>query len=554
MSSNFYNLIMATAPEFYSGNEGEFNIPVSRFLEYTEAPVKEQFQSLDQDAINQLKGFPCIFATEEEIVDARIGRITDIEVNSDNLRVRYRFDNDRYPLTRGVLQEHQQKLGIDDFEFHRGHWAVKECDISDFYEEYLKSLTGIAHQLKNSDKKVQLIYAFNGTGKTRLSRAVKDLIAPKAEEGEEEEPTRRKILYYSAFTEDLFVWDNDKDNDEVRKIDIQPNSFTDWVLRDRGQDQNIIANFQHYTSRSITPSFPQKSRIDFRDGAKKIDTFPEIRFAYTGGDNIENDVKISKGEESNLIWSIFYTLLEEVVGLLKEPDPKKRDDNEYDDLKYVFIDDPVSSLDDSHLIELAVDLAGLIKSTEADLKFVITTHNPLFYNVLFNEFGSVLDKETNGAVERVYRPREASFHRMNKKADGTCSLEKQGNDSPFSYHLLLLSELKKAVDAGNVQKFHFNYLRNVLEKTATFLGYKKWGDLLPKIDGNPDPFAARIVNLSSHSAHSGEEVAELEGRDQEKLGELVNHLFSYYHFFKPKDQNAWADNADCRDAELHRSW
>ena len=32
------------------------------------------------------------------------------------------------------------------------------------------SLTEIAEQLRNNDKKVQLIYAFNGVGKTRLSR------------------------------------------------------------------------------------------------------------------------------------------------------------------------------------------------------------------------------------------------------------------------------------------------------------------------------------------------------------------------------------------------
>ena len=282
-------------------------------------------------------------------------------------------------------------------------------------------LREVAETLVGSDKKVQLIYAFNGVGKTRLSRAVKDLVAPKAEDGEEEEPTRRKILYYSAFTEDLFVWDNDKEHDEERKINIQRNSFTDWVLRDRGQDQNIASNFQRYTSRSITPTFPPSSRIDFSgNSAKTVVTFPEIRFSYSGGNELKNNIKISKGEESNLIWSVFYTLLEEVVELLKEPDPKKRDDDEYDDLKYVFIDDPVSSLDDSHLIELAVDLAGLIKSTEADLKFVITTHNPLFYNVLFNEFKNALDKEKDGTVERIYRPREASFHRMSKKADGSC--------------------------------------------------------------------------------------------------------------------------------------
>jgi hypothetical protein len=42
-----------------------------------------------------------------------------------------------------------------------------------------QSLTQIAQTLKDADKKVQLIYAFNGSGKTRLSREFKQLIAPK---------------------------------------------------------------------------------------------------------------------------------------------------------------------------------------------------------------------------------------------------------------------------------------------------------------------------------------------------------------------------------------
>ena len=42
-----------------------------------------------------------------------------------------------------------------------------------------QSLTVIAQTLRDADKKVQLIYAFNGSGKTRLSREFKQLIAPK---------------------------------------------------------------------------------------------------------------------------------------------------------------------------------------------------------------------------------------------------------------------------------------------------------------------------------------------------------------------------------------
>src|SRR4051794_34461854 len=121
-----------------------------------------------------------------------------------------------------------------------------------------KTLTEIAQQLRDANKKVQLIYAFNGTGKTRLSREFKQLIAPKTDDGEDAdqpELSRNKILYYNAFTEDLFYWDNDLELDAEPKLKIQANSFTDWVLKDQGQDQNIITTFQRYTNDKLTPRF-----------------------------------------------------------------------------------------------------------------------------------------------------------------------------------------------------------------------------------------------------------------------------------------------------------
>lgn len=42
-----------------------------------------------------------------------------------------------------------------------------------------QSLTVIAQTLRDADKKVQLIYAFNGSGNTRLFSEYKQLIAPK---------------------------------------------------------------------------------------------------------------------------------------------------------------------------------------------------------------------------------------------------------------------------------------------------------------------------------------------------------------------------------------
>ena len=111
-----------------------------------------------------------------------------------------------------------------------------------------KSLDEIAQELKDSNKKVQLIYAFNGTGKTRLSRAFKELVSPKNQLEEEAGLASKKILYYNAFTEDLFYWDNDLDNDTNLKLKIHPNAFTEWVFAEQGQELNVISHFQGYVN------------------------------------------------------------------------------------------------------------------------------------------------------------------------------------------------------------------------------------------------------------------------------------------------------------------
>lgn len=54
-----------------------------------------------------------------------------------------------------------------------------------------QTLEDIAEELTESDKKVQLIYAFNGSGKTQLSRKFKELVAPNpAANAEETEKIR----------------------------------------------------------------------------------------------------------------------------------------------------------------------------------------------------------------------------------------------------------------------------------------------------------------------------------------------------------------------------
>ncbi|NOI51259.1 AAA family ATPase [Vibrio coralliilyticus] len=384
-----------------------------------------------------------------------------------------------------------------------------------------QSLIEIAEELKNSPKKVQLIYAFNGSGKTRLSRTFKEMLAAEMNEEDAADPfglSDKNILYYNAFTEDLFYWDNDLEADESRKLKIHPNAFTKWVFEDQGQDQNIIAHFQRLTNSKLTPEFSAD--------------FSEVSFSMVAGDDDHlGNLKISKGEESNLIWSVFYSLLEQVIEVLNVPEIDDRETNVFDKLNYVFIDDPVSSLDDNHLIQLAVDLAALIKSSDftngLGLKFIITTHSPLFYNVLHNELGLKKGNKKDGC------------YLLERFEDGTFNLNVKYGDSnkSFSYHLHLKQLLEQAIEHNQIERYHFMLLRNLYEKTAGFLGYPEWGELLNTVPGNKQAYLNRIIQFTSHSSLSSEVISEPNEQEKQTVKLLLDNLMENYSYWQQEAQN-----------------
>lgn len=357
--------------------------------------------------------------------------------------------------------------------------------------------------------KVQLIYAFNGMGKTRLSREFKNLVSPKNDDVEEPaDLSRTKVLYYNAFTEDLFYWDNDLARDTEPKLKIQKNSFTDWILKVQGQDQNVITNFQRYADNKLTPHFSED--------------FSEVTFSLERGtDERSGYLKISKGEESNFVWSIFYTLLDQVITILNVAEVDERETDQFNRLEYVFIDDPVSSLDENHLIELAVTLASLIRASQSGLKFIITTHSPLFYNVLFNE----VNNKTCYLLERL---EDGSFVLSEKQGDSNKS---------FAYHLYLKQTLEQAIAKNQIEKYHFTLLRNLYEKTANFLGYAQWTDLLDSAPGDKDAYLKRIITFNSHRTLTSEEVAEPTEPEKQIVKLLLDNLTNNYGFRKQEQQN-----------------
>jgi hypothetical protein len=367
-----------------------------------------------------------------------------------------------------------------------------------------QTLTEIAETLRDADKKVQLIYAFNASGKTRLSRDFRELIDPKTEERDDD--YRPKVLYYNAFTEDLFYWDNDLTGDTERKLRIHPNAYTKLALERLGLDRNITTIFQHYTQPNLTPRFSTD--------------FSEVTFSLERGtDTSTGNLKISKGEESNFIWSVFFCLLDQVISTRNITEVDDRETDQFNDLEYVFIDDPVSSLDENHLIQLAVDVADLVRKSKSDLKFIITTHSPLFFNVLFNEL------------------KNKQCYMLNRLEDGTFDLTAKNGDSnqSFSYHLYLKQTLEQAIAADKIERFHFTLLRNLYEKTSNFLGYPRWSELLP---GDQQLYFNRIIQFTSHSTLSSEAIAEPSPQEKQTVKLLLEHLRNNYSYWREEAPSA----------------
>ena len=248
------------------------------------------------------------------------------------------------------------------------------------------SLNALATHLRQEleNKKFILLYAYNGTGKTRLSTAFKDLGKSADADGETD---KRDTLYFNAFTEDLFSWDNDLESDSERKLTLNTDSNFFAGLESMEMDNRIRALLGRYADfefRIDTTRWEAVFAREFR--VKKDDTAGNVVDSVGAGQGDgedeyetrrEESIKVSRGEENIFIWCFFLAIVE----LALDDDGT----GPYNWVKYIYIDDPISSLDEHNAIAVANHLAQLLRRPESRLKTVISTHHTLFFNVLCNE-------------------------------------------------------------------------------------------------------------------------------------------------------------------------
>jgi hypothetical protein len=352
-------------------------------------------------------------------------------------------------------------------------------------------LNALAAHLRQElqSKKFILLYAYNGTGKTRLSTAFKDL----GKQGD-----ARDTLYFNAFTEDLFFWDKDLKNDRERVLKINRDSRFFVGLEQMEMDNRIRPLLNRYAD------------FDFKID---IDNW-EVSFSreIQNGDKLEtvDDIKISRGEENVFVWCFFLAIVQLVLD--------KAD--AYKWVKYIYIDDPISSLDEHNAIVGANHLVQLFRDTPNELKTVVSTHHVLFFNVLSNEIKNLLSTRDFP---------QYCLSRSRKSVDYL--LFRQKSDTPFFHHVAALVQLYEAAQSENIYTHHFNTLRSILEKTVVFHGYGHFSSCIKKDANDADGILhQRFIDLLSHGKYSLYEPQEMGDETKEYFRKILNEFLARYPF------------------------
>lgn len=332
-------------------------------------------------------------------------------------------------------------------------------------------------------KKYVLLFAFNGTGKTRLSMAFKEL----GKQVESEEETR-DTLYFNAFTEDLFYWDNDLEHDAKR------------VLR-LNRDSHFFDGLQELEMENrIGPLLARYADFDF---LIDYETWEITFFREHDTDGSPIPIKVSRGEENIFVWCFFLAVAQLAVD--------QEEGSPYAWVKYLYIDDPISSLDDNNAIAVASHLAQLLKNANGQIRTVISTHHHLFFNVMCNELSNAL---------KLFLSKETDHFRL---ADT--------GETPRYHHVALLKQLHEVAESGEVYTYHFNILRNILEKTATFHGFRNFSACLKQDSNDPDGILhARLVNVLSHGNYSLYEPQEMLPENKDYFRKILRDFMGNYRF------------------------
>lgn len=348
-------------------------------------------------------------------------------------------------------------------------------------------MRNLASQINGFRENIVLLFAFNGTGKTRLSVEYKNLTKELNEDS-------HAGVYYNAYSEDLFYWNNDE-----LVLNIMYSSLNQY--HSSLDEERLREKLSIYK-----PKFSFRFNI-YKDNPER--GIESVTF-YKEGEDIDDDsasIKISRGEQQAFIWCLFLTMFD-IQGWTGTKNT------------HFFIDDPVSSLDDHNIFITASTIMNLIEEHYKNRKIIITTHHVGIFSILS-------DWLTKGEKASSYKNKVNKC--ILKKSDASIELTSIYNDV-FLIHLELLQVLQTAITEDKIYAYHFATLRQVLENISSFLGVGRFSYVLEQIGISDIDEVAMIVNTLSHKNIFKYEAKEMVPDNKDRFIDIFNKIMEKYKF------------------------
>lgn len=375
-----------------------------------------------------------------------------------------------------------------------------------------------------------LIFAYNGTGKTRLSR---DFAHYNRKEGDP-----KHTLYYNAYTEDIFTWDNDLENGTDHHFLINQDSdliqglagydFSEPLHKYLSVFTDIDFRFHYDEQNDKVPDYVVFSKKE----KYEIELNGEVQ---TYEETIEN-IKISRGEERLFVWCFFRCIIDQVLN----------NNDAFKNIEYIYIDDPMSSLDDNNVIAFAEQLYNVIRDrlkaerphimaeekSYRRIKFVVSSHHALFFHAMLH--GLCADEKLG------------KYYLSRNKDEDTLLLKDMSTDTPFYYNVAMMCEIQKAIQNNKLYTYHFTILRSIMEKIKEFFGHFDFRFILDGItykgqdfsetafsQGELAEYYSRVMNVLTHQG-SMFSPSPMNEDNKELAKTLFYHLKKKYHFILPE--------------------
>lgn len=345
---------------------------------------------------------------------------------------------------------------------------------------------------------IVLIYAFNGTGKTRLSIDYKTY----TKTANDNKPAG---VYYNAYSEDLFQWDNDDENGnadiKLKIISSVLNEYHSYIIEAPQKLQEYLDKY--YVRYFFNLNY---NEADYYEKGIESVTF------YLDEEKTKQ-IKISRGEERVFIWCFFLTLFE-VSSFAEERNA------------HFFIDDPVSSLDEHNIHITASTIMDVISANYEKKKLIITTHHVGLFSILIDRLRKADGSERFKKITKTYI--------LGRKPSGEVTLSKFGDDV-FLFHLhlykMIQDNILSAREKGHLHSYNFVLLRQLLENIASFHGKSGiFSYALSKIGFEDTSELVKLINEETHKDVYYYQSSIMSQAQQEIFEGIVEKITTTYKF------------------------